>query len=965
MYRDPMQMELDWVAVGPVRSRPAGEDVGASAAAVEPVHAGSIVQTSAGAWVASGTERAPVVNVDAASDPEGDEPAAMGNTGRTLMERLTPVPVLAWEDVRGPGDVLLGWRDMEVRLSVGDSTLRLMVQAGVFEIARDGDGRVGIVSRLGDDKAKLLWTWVARTTFDSDEVVHLYSRLYRALGVGHAPGAIAAIHAFQLGEGAIVNAYELNGAAGGGWADCKDYIQSWRQARGEFIPLRSRTGGAAVAASENMDDVLGRLAFTKVPAGTAGDPKLRRDLHGLTNFDCRALMALRNEGLFRIVALYLLVRLAEDIHPQTIQNTIQYANRLDHVLDGVDVTDPRAMTERLSEYVLDQTILAADSPQVRAMSVYQLYTVQEAVAEWIDLLPKAERAYFSHFQVAMPHRGSRFIKLLKELDKERDAESYGRRRMRADRLTSGFDLIRFAVDVRYNQIRRMHQAFGEAVAALEAMTLAQREAALPYEFHYREQVPALDGEPACDQHVLLRVTTRGRLLADMAEIAGDPRNAVRGRLPGGSEHVPGDDAEYLLEWVDTIPVVPTAHAKPLWLVRVVRSCFFHNPSNLGPLDARARREMLKELGLGPSAAQRATAFLGWGPRHLTADVYRAWLHLGRTILPIDNLFMACAFGRISVRITTTNGARPSEVLQLQADADRWGHLFDRTNRVDVTYFEAVPKMRDDWAVFFVDEDTRLAIDELIAFLSWRYHDGGQLPVIAPASCIRGKRLHGKPLPPARYIMAWREALDHSEFTICQRLVMQGLGDFEYYDLRHAFATVARAEHMPRDVLMKVMHHSTPVETDHYSDPTASEQVGFFTTFSGRRHLVADLHAASGGVLEDDEAEALGEIGALTRTPGGQCMNADVCSDNTACPGCSLNRSDPALREEVRRMEAQVVRMLADSEAAGFQRFADQQRRTLDGIRAMLREMDLLETSRADRDEIIAVQQGFPAWRMGA
>lgn len=853
--------------------------------------------------------------------------------------------------------------ELKKRIVCTGVTAAWLIGLGLFDLEQDEHGHEKVVWIVGTVRQSLLDRFVAMRGVPRDaEAFEAYRSVFKGLdrGVTHAPEVLEAAREFLLAEGITPAPVEMGGLIGG-YLICQLWLRERKRGSGQFVEQRYATGSAYVKPVEDLDDVLERLALGKhVPEGTLGDPRLRDPIFEPTGYQCRNLMLIENEQLFRAVAMYLLVKMVDDVLPATVDRIIQVASRADMVLRDVDLTDARQVTERLEEYVVDRAILTDDTDGIRATTVYLLYSIYETVGDWCDLLPAKEREFFRTFEIALPRRSSRIIKLLAGLDAKRLKARLSNRKGRSDRLVAGFDLSRLLVDVRYHQVRRMHEAYRVVRDRLAAMSPEEREASLPFDFWYVEHVPACLDEPAVDQLVRLRVTSRARIITGLA-FADDGAILdydMRSRARGGKQYDPETEVDWILEYVDTV-ALDGGTARPLWLVDIVRTNFFMNPVVLTAADGTRRRAAMRELHMGPSHAERAGLFIGWGGRDGNSVLYKAMSRQGRTFLPIENLYMATAMGRISVRITTTNGARPSELLQLQIDPERWGEIFDEANRVDVTYFEAVPKMKDDWFVFFIDEDTRKAIEELIDFLSDRYYGGGNLPVIPPALCLYSKRLHGEKLPDAAYILSWRGlALDHVEFSICQRLLMHGFGDFLPYDARHAFATVARAENMPSDVLQKIMHHERAVDTAMYSDPTAQEKAQHFTAFAGRRHTVANL-LALGEALDGADAAAFDRIGGLGRTPCGHCLNPQPCGDRTACVGCFSNRSDPAYRDEALRQLAHAERRLTDAEAEGFVKFAEQARSDVEDVKAVLREMDLMELARADGETHPEVVSGVP------
>lgn len=861
-------------------------------------------------------------------------------------------------------DELITRSELCRRLRMGKATVRWLVQdLKIIDVAEDEEGISRVVCPPGLDRQWLLDRYVTDYGVPSSpEAFEAYRSVFTGLdkGIEHRDEVIISARNFLLAEGLRPNAHELAGLIAG-YTQLRAWVNDFKHANGHFVEARVLTGSVYVEPTQTFEDVLRRLDLgAHVPEGTLGDPTMRDPLYEPNGYQCRNLLLIENEQLFRAVALHLLIKMVDDVLPATVDRILQVSFRLDQVLRGVDISDIRELTQRLEEYVVDKTILPEDSDGIRASSVHLLYSIYETVGDWCDLLPRKQREFFRTFEIALPRRSTRFIRILAGMDYRRYGERISKRKDRSDRLVAGFDLSRFLVDVRFNQVRRMHEAYAKVRDKLAAMTQEERDHAMPYDFWYTEHVPACLDEPAVDQLVRLRVTTRQRVIGDLGRDRDGSilDHAFANQMRGGRNYDETTEDDYLLEYLETIGL-DGAEPRPLWLVERVRTCFFMNPRYLTAADGSRRRAAMRDMHMGTSHTERAKSFIGWIGRGGNSVIYKAMSRQDRTFLPIENLYMATAMGRIPVRITTTNGARPSEIMQMQVDEERWGEIFDEANRVDVTYFEAVPKKKDDWFVFFIDEDTRQAIEDLIDFLSERYYGGGNLPVITPAYCLSSKRLHGEPLPPARYIMSCNgTSIDNSEFAICQRLLMHGFGDFLPYDTRHAFATVARAENMPADVLRKIMHHERDVDTALYSDPTAQEKASFFSLFSAKRHLVAEIIARSEG-LSGADAEIFERIGGIGRTPGGHCMNAQPCGDMTACVGCGFNRSDPKLRGEAERELAHAERRLEEALDAGFVKFAEQARSEVEDAKAMLREMDLIELSRADNSSHPDVRAGCP------
>lgn len=902
-----------------------------------------------------------------AKTPEGRTPVEYSSFGRDRRLAAFEERGIVVVDLQGAGrsgDEILSVSEVGRRIGSSAPDVMRLVELDAFAACRDdARGLVGILWREGTERRDLLPDWVAANApLTDDEGFAAYQDLLSLVGSSrHVDGVPRQAYDFLRAQGAAVNADELSGLIGLE-RECHAFLKDVAEEEGRFVPLRSVNGGAGVVPHETVADVLARLGLKHRAEGTAADPRLRGDRQTLDSFQCRALLAIENESLFRSVALFVFIKLFDDVHPQVIVDALILARRLDHVIADGHVGKLPDVTAALDRYLVERTVLADDSDHRRATTVYFLYSLFETIADWADMLSDAKaRTYFQSFQVALPRRSHKYIRMLQGMERRSARTALVSRKGRSDRLVAGYDLTRYAVEVRHAQMRRMSEAYEKACARVRAMAPEEREAVLPYEFHYAETLPAVGDEPEVSQLVLLRIDSRASMVSAVVAEPRMPDAWVRLRAPGGSGFDPATHDDLMLEYVDTVPSVPGGAVRPLWMLDVVRSGYFHPPACLSPADRRRRRAMMRELRLGPAAAKIARLFMGFGQKHLNGDAYRALRYCGRLFLPVHSMMMVSHVARVFIRVMTTNGARPSEVMMMQADPERWGEVYDLENRVQVTYFEAVPKGRDDWAVFFVDPDTLAAIDELIGFVSWRWYDGAPTPEVAPAKNLFRKTLHGGRLPAAPYVLQWRgHALDSTEYAIAMRTMLHGLGDWLPYDLRHAFATTARVERMPKDVLMKVMHHEREAMTDHYSDPTAQEKASFFTRFTLNRELAATLLQRGEDTLSEDEYRALNAIGALTKTPGGQCMNSTPCEDDTACMGCAFNRNDPAHRAEVVEMEEHARVALERAEAGGFGRYVEQERRNLADIAAQLREMDLVELARAQPVSPDVVD-GHPEW----
>lgn len=848
------------------------------------------------------------------------------------------------------------------RLGMAKLTVLRLAELGAIECA-DIDGVRRFTVPHDGSRQRILDDYVVRNpAFRGDDDLDRYRTIFKALDkVQHRIETMEAGREFLNSEGIAVSGYELAGAIGGRDQIVR-FLKEDRQRRKGFQTVGEITGGAGVAATETMDQVIRRMALgNHVAKGTAADPRLKNAFEPLTAEQCRGLLALTNESLFRVVALYLMIRLADDIAPQTVTRIIGFAHRMNAMLSGVHISSPAQMTKRLNEYVVEKSVLPDDSDHTRAGIVYMLYSIWEVVNDWLDLIQhKGSRAFFETMSFSLPRRGSRIIRALSDMERERKHATRTTRKLRSDRLVAGFDITRHLVEVRSNQVRRMHEAYRTACSVLDAMDDNELAAALPYEFWYEEHVPATSEKLAADQVVILRITTRAQLVRDLLAQPGPVDHELRKSDVGGIRYSPEDEREYLLELVDTRAIRPDGPVNKIWLEEIARSCVYFNPAILAPGHASSRRDMLRQLELSAAAAEHGLNLVGFGPRLVHTLLYRAFAELRRLFIPIENAFITTAFGRIPIRVSTINGARPSEIMQMVHDPDSWGTIVSPETRLEIDFFKAVPKGKRKKHVFFIDKETMSAVADLVDHISERFYSNGDLTEIPPCGWLAGKQTESGTLPADRYIFRFNgNMLDHPHFVTCQRILLQGETAYLPHDERHAFATVARQEGMDVDVLQTLMNHELKSDTRYYSTPTRTEVEETIGSFIVKRHDAAVLLETAEQTLDEEQTKDLAKIGGLQKMPGGRCYQAAPCHHNmTACVGCARNGSDPLFREEILRVERRAKEALREAEEAGFMQFAAQERQRLEDAQAMLREMDLVELARADAKTIPTIQLGL-------
>jgi hypothetical protein len=523
---------------------------------------------------------------------------------------------------------------------------------------------------------------------------------------------------------------------------------------------------------------------------------------------------------------------------------------------------------------------------------------------------------------------------------------------KTDAVQQQFYRVRYVAGVRCNQVRRLYTAVTEAIAFVE-----KNHSTYPHEFSYEETAQTVSGR-SVRQRVELTlwdaVSIREHAIGQgYKEAAGTTRQRRWREGRYAAARVP-----HYVEYNATVSLERNCAAEPFWFLELFRHRVFRRVEPRVDSDfADKREEFDRKWGYQSCVSWSDEGMLSLG----SAD-YRPldFLHAqeGHEFLPYEGIHAAAMFGGLMVRMGTITGARGGEVQQIAQSPECFKQLDNVGPKAATRWvLRMVPKGRKDRADYFIDEDTKNHLVELIRFQCERLGTT-LLPVV--------KSEYGK-TPPDRYVLQWNgHGIDLQVLNTLIRFLLHGIL-FQALDgtvvqltshlLRHAFANEMAELKVSVDIIATLLHQRDKTVTKYYSRPTPTQVIrAAEMIFVDRIDVGAEALRSPdeiGRMLKDAE----GKLGALTEVFGGTCVVANMCPAKFACVGCAGNAPDPAKRYQIQQkldwakeqVGYAVREHLPAEEVKLGQLIAD--------CNLVMEEMDLIEAARADRSQDVTVQHG--------
>ena len=445
-------------------------------------------------------------------------------------------------------------------------------------------------------------------------------------------------------------------------------------------------------------------------------------------------------------------------------------------------------------------------------------------------------------------------------------EQQERVKNKTDAVQQQFYRVRYVAGVRCNQVRRLYTAVTEAIAFVE-----KKHRTYPHEFSYEETVQTLSGR-SVRQRVELT-------LWDAVSIREHAIGLGYKEAPGTTRQRRWREGRYAaarvphyVEYNATVSLERNCAAEPFWFLEHFRHRVFRRVEARVDSDVADKREEFdRKWGYQSCVSWSDEGMLSLG----SAD-YRPldFLHAqeGHEFLPYEGIHAAAMFGGLMVRMGTITGARGGEVQQIAQSPDCFKQLYNVGPKAATRWvLRMVPKGRKDRADYFIDEDTKNHLVELIRFQCERLGTT-LLPVV--------KSEYGK-TPPDRYVLQWNgHGIDLQVLNTLIRFLLHGIL-FQALDgtvvqltshlLRLAFANEMAELKVSVDIIATLLHQRDKTVTKYYSRPTPTQVIrAAEMIFVDRIDVGAEALRSPdeiGRMLKDAE----GKLGALTEVFGGHAL----------------------------------------------------------------------------------------------
>jgi integrase len=525
-----------------------------------------------------------------------------------------------------------------------------------------------------------------------------------------------------------------------------------------------------------------------------------------------------------------------------------------------------------------------------------------------------------------------------------------RRRVKAktDMVHGQFHQLRFMARIRCNQAARLYHAVESAIAEVTSGAVA-----LPYRFSYEETVATERGRPA--RHRVLLTLWDASSLWDHALEKGFTANRLkqgRSRRRQRGRFAP-DWKRYFTEYRGVEPI-GSALTAPFWFLDLYHNEVFNQRRSS---EVKARRDAFyQQHGYASGATWQLTpGMLKPLRRFMTSDARFLEREHGYRFLHHEGIYATSLFAHMVVRVQTISGARLGEVQQIAQNPECIKQLMNVGPKATARWLlRMMPKGRKERADYFIDEDTKNVLAEVVA-LHRRVTGEKKLLTV---------RHESSKYPPDRYLLQWNGlGLDQGTLNTALRFLLHGAlldGDgrcihLTSHLLRHGFATEMASLKVPVEVIARILHQRHLEVTQYYAQPTRQQVLD-----AAEMLFVERVDMAAEAVRSPEEIgkmlrDAEGQIGALTEVIGGTCVVSNLCPAKFACIGCSGNAPDPERRYQIETKRSWAIEQIAWSRREHLPAEERQMKRIVQDCDLLLEEMTLIERARTDQGQQVRIK----------
>ena len=610
----------------------------------------------------------------------------------------------------------------------------------------------------------------------------------------------------------------------------------------------------------------------------------------------------------------------------------------------------------LSDYLRGEILPShSDDKRSRFFNLYK--SVVKKVHKWYETkLTKEQQEVFAPFLLPKTSLDSRDF----NVGKSAKEAAKSKRKSETDAISKDFIKIRAEGGFRLNQVRRLRQKYLEVVELVKT-----NDYPLPFEFAYIENEER--GDVSKELFSFRLWDKPSFVLHHNEKYTSTTINNAKARRATYSE----GNNEYFVEFLkaeilDDETGEPLEETEGFWFLPILEHQL------IGDWYQSLREEQINEKlkilemygyrepdskGLNKPFYPNQKGILSQGTFITNSQEYADGI-----LMNVEVLYITALFGATALDIFTSSGARLGEVVQIHLGLgclDQGSITDSETNAVKASYmFRAIPKGRDEPAVFYVNKDTFDLIKEIALYLR-DVHYKGSIPKVE----LRYREDQGVSRPVQPYLFQHHgKHFNHITFACILNFICFGL-IYETQDkklvklkphlLRHGFATHAvQAEELPIDVVAMILNQKDLEITGYYSQPTQSQVANVVTDFHISMNTQVDMMKEV--LRQPEEIQALFErqreiSGPFSKTVGGTCVTNKICPIKLACVGCGTKIPEPEQKHELLDYLEWAEKTKEYYEEKGFNLEVMKMKKTIHDAKVELKEIALIEEYRRDKE----------------
>jgi integrase len=618
--------------------------------------------------------------------------------------------------------------------------------------------------------------------------------------------------------------------------------------------------------------------------------------------------------------------------------------------------------DHMKQY-LEGDVLTTDRKAVRIAFWRSYQNLCSHTNRWLKSLPIAEQEAYRAF--LLPDLDPRELEGLIS-DKELKERQRQKRKAETDALVPHFMDIRAQAHLRFNKIKRLREAWFQALQAI-----IKHNHRFPFEFSYEEA------------HERLYFIVWDRRSFALAHQKLYNSSTIQKAVKGIGSY--GDEVNRpFLQFVRAERLHDTAPVEGFWFEEMLRVGVIGQAGQrlLNAELSQKRQDWLKAWGYGDGdGTERSAPFrvsragiLSWSAPD-AVFMGQVQLRTQSVFIPVEAFYVAALFGLLAIELITTTGMRINELLQvcLSKEAFTRIELLAAPGKApSVRYaFHLIPKgeRTDKRHDFFIDPRSVKLLRSVAEMLQEHYALDPDKNETLPVVPFNPDHSRSHRFKEASYLFQYeRQHLDDRDITACMRFLTHNMvfqtpeGEIvvlKAHSLRHGFANFAvYIGKVPIDIVGSWLHQKDLGTTWYYAETSASQIAEtsdlFLAKLSGHFSL-EEYITRTPEELREQAREALKRVGTLSEIIGGSCAAHSICLVNMACVGCPCNIPDPSKRHQIIHQIHWATKELEFDLQEGLVMEAEKHKDYIRKCQLMLREMDGIEQYQEDEKREIQIR----------